>query len=372
MMKKMKTLYLHIGTPKTATTALQFFCAENEKVLNTYGYTYPNFGIRYKSIGRCRNGHFLIGGGHGESGKETLEKKDNTIAHCFEQIYELFNQYDNVILSDEGLWRRGIWHEGRIWKKLREEMDKNIFSLKVIVYLRRQDEFLYSRWNQRIKAAVGLASPDYVTTWQELMNHPPQSILNYYEMLNKIADFIGKESIIVRRFDKNHFLYGQTIYEDFLHAIGLEYSEKFHINENVRNISLTKNNTEIKRILNGLPSIDESCNKIFRICLSQNSSHSTEAACNMLSKQELRKFLSHYQEGNRKIAQEYLNMKENLFPFSYQSAEKWTPQNKAMTEDLIRFIGNLAIYLLKERERQKRLLKKHAHAIATLEKKICK
>ena len=43
-----------------------------------------------------------------------------------------------------------------------------------------------------------------------------------------------------------------------------------------------------------------------------------------------------------------------------------------MTEDLIRFIGNLAIYLLKERERQKRLLKKHAHAIATLEKKICK
>ena len=102
-------------------------------------------------------------------------------------------------------------------------MDKNIFSLKVIVYLRRQDEFLYSRWNQRIKAAVGLASPDYVTTWQELMNHPPQSILNYYEMLNKIADYIGKESIIVRRFDKNHFLYGQTIYEDFLHAIGLEY-----------------------------------------------------------------------------------------------------------------------------------------------------
>ena len=30
----MRTLYVHIGTPKTATTSIQMFCVENQKVLN--------------------------------------------------------------------------------------------------------------------------------------------------------------------------------------------------------------------------------------------------------------------------------------------------------------------------------------------------
>ena len=33
-----KTLYLHIGTPKTATTAIQMFCEVNQSVLNEKGY----------------------------------------------------------------------------------------------------------------------------------------------------------------------------------------------------------------------------------------------------------------------------------------------------------------------------------------------
>ena len=30
----MRTLYVHIGTPKTATTSILMFCVENQKVLN--------------------------------------------------------------------------------------------------------------------------------------------------------------------------------------------------------------------------------------------------------------------------------------------------------------------------------------------------
>ena len=33
----MKTLYLHIGTPKTGTSALQYFCAGNRKILEEKG-----------------------------------------------------------------------------------------------------------------------------------------------------------------------------------------------------------------------------------------------------------------------------------------------------------------------------------------------
>ena len=37
----MRTLYVHIGTPKTATTSIQMFCVENQKVLNKQSYSYP-------------------------------------------------------------------------------------------------------------------------------------------------------------------------------------------------------------------------------------------------------------------------------------------------------------------------------------------
>ena len=36
----MRTLYLHIGTPKTATTSIQMFCVDNESVLKKLGYSY--------------------------------------------------------------------------------------------------------------------------------------------------------------------------------------------------------------------------------------------------------------------------------------------------------------------------------------------
>lgn len=51
----MPTLYLHIGTPKTGTTALQNFLPANEEVLEQHGICYPDFGFRYTGLGVHRN-----------------------------------------------------------------------------------------------------------------------------------------------------------------------------------------------------------------------------------------------------------------------------------------------------------------------------
>ena len=88
----MKTLYLHIGTPKTATTAIQVFCAGNQQVLNSYGYIYPDFGIRYAHVGRHRNAHFLVGNVRRRIKEREFEKEDQVIDECFSKIYELFQQ----------------------------------------------------------------------------------------------------------------------------------------------------------------------------------------------------------------------------------------------------------------------------------------
>ena len=58
----MRTLYLHIGTPKTATTSIQMFCVDNESVLKKLGYSYPILNFKFPKVEKRRNGHFLVGG----------------------------------------------------------------------------------------------------------------------------------------------------------------------------------------------------------------------------------------------------------------------------------------------------------------------
>ena len=41
--KNMSTLYLHIGTPKTGTTAIQFFLMNNQELLKSNGKTAIEF-----------------------------------------------------------------------------------------------------------------------------------------------------------------------------------------------------------------------------------------------------------------------------------------------------------------------------------------
>ena len=56
----MKTLYLHIGTPKTATSSIQKFLDENKETLEKHGYCFPESVYRYRKVNIRRNGHFLV------------------------------------------------------------------------------------------------------------------------------------------------------------------------------------------------------------------------------------------------------------------------------------------------------------------------
>ena len=331
----MKTLYLHIGTPKTASTAIQSFCGANQEILNSHGYDYPDLGVRYPYIRWQRNAHFLVGDLRGK--ERDLEKEEQLVAECFQKIYQSFQKYDNVVLSEERIWLEGIKSKEKIWKWIDRELKKGIFSVKVIVYLRRQDEFIYSRWNQQIKAAVGLFSPNYVRKWEEMLEDLSVPSIDYYGILKRIEKYVGKENIIVRQFDRKKFV-GGTIYADFLNAVGLAYSDDYTIEQDTENISLTKNNLEIKRIVNGLPGLNETSNKILRNCLYKCSElPSDDKKYNMFSEQEMRELLARCEEGNNKIVEEYLDGEKKLFDDTYKAEEKWTPDNPGMMTDVIRF-----------------------------------
>lgn len=348
----MKTLYLHIGSPKTATTSIQHFCHDNQEVLNQKGYCYPDFGYYYPRVGVLRNGHFIMAATQ-KAQDNGIETTDQIFDEGFQTIYELFEKHDNVILSDEGLWNYGYHKNSRVWRQLKQELDKGIFEIKVIVYLRRQDAYLFSWWNQQIKEGF---RANATISWDAIVAKPFYIQLDYYKMLEHISSFVGKENVCVRIFDRNEF-YGGTIYKDFMHCIGLEFNDEYTITSEMTNLSLTKNNNEIKRILNGVPELDMQTNNKYRNLLTDLSETGQENEnWSMFSEEEYIAFMQKYEEGNQKIAKEYLGVDKPLFNMEFKGAEKWTIRNDYIVEDIVRFFGSTTTQLMEENRMMRREL----------------
>lgn len=355
----MNTIYLHVGTAKTGTTAIQNFCSENQEVLNRQGYYYPEFTYCYPNASRLRNGHFLFGRVCDEDGLRDDKREEEIFREGFHKIYEAFETYPNIILSDEGLWTCGFRDEKNVWEKIKKEIGEKQIAIKVIVYLRIQDTFLYSWWSQKVKEGLRAESQ---LTWERMAEELPKIQLDYYDMLEKIAGYVGRENIIVRRFDADRFI-GGTLYTDFIDALGLIYSEEYHIKSQMRNISLTRNNNEIKRILNRLPELDADGNAMFRQLLVEQSGYQGEDDMySMFSEEERTVFLAKYHEGNIQIAKEYLGEKE-LFSPKDGKKRKWNPHDGYMLEDVILFFGSLVLRMEKELKEQKTELKEQKRHI---------
>jgi len=119
----MKTVYLHIGMHKTATTAIQVCLRENEKALAALGYAMPKSGV---SGTTHNNIAFSI---------RSLPRYDPEKGGVDELVDELStSKFDRFIISAEALDHLTAQQIGLLQQKLRA------FDVRIIVWLRRQVE----------------------------------------------------------------------------------------------------------------------------------------------------------------------------------------------------------------------------------------
>lgn len=346
----MKILWIHIGMAKTASSAIQAFCYENANILESHGYCYPVFPFRYPGIAKAHNGRFLLGVIKDGNGKRDLEQEQQNFKDGMQMVHKLFLTHDNIILSDESIWRGMDCEKPDLWELMAKEAQKGNFQIRVIVYFRRQDKFFPSNWNQIVKK-------DGVTeTFEHYFGRVDLFFLNYYEKLERMASIIGKEHIIVRRFEPDKFI-GGNIYHDFLSVLGLSFTSEYHITQEIRNYGLYGNTHEIKRALNFLPKLKEKSVRLFIVnCLWEFSDISQKEYPNeMFSKKEILQILETYSSGNQKVAQEYLHEPgAKLFDNTVNDLPKWQKDNPYMADDIIRFIGSTRNYLYQEMQELKK------------------
>lgn len=350
----MKTLYLHIGTPKTGTTSIQHFCYDNMDRLSEEGYYYPELPFKYENKGKYRNGLFLEAIYYNEEGNREIEKEKENFNLGLKAIEEYFNTYDNIILSDEGIWT-ACFNRKR-GKNLMEELQQNAqsagYQIKIIVYLRRQDDFLVSWYNQLIKHNI---SNKNTISWDEYFQNYSQYVqLDYLRCLKKLKNIFGMENIIVRRFDRQYFKGGSLI-ADFLDIFGIELNDCFYVDNDYKkfNTKMSENACEIKRIINSTTEMNIDEIRKFEWILREFSPISEEKyPCSMMSEDESYELMQLYELSNRKIAKRYINDGKPLFSDSKKHKEKWKKNNIHMIDDIIRFSCMSTLYTIRMIEKR--------------------
>ena len=347
----MKTVYFHIGSSKTGTSALQAFFEDNQKLLAEKGFFYGT--MPFQNLSRAnvrRNAHFLVEKVFDANGNIDEDATEERLQQGYQVLEEWILNNDSVLLTDESFWNGMIGDNWSVLDRLKGFLDERNVVLKIIVYLRSQDEYMMSWWKQTVQ------SGKMTESWEAFVEKPKGMRLNYRKQLKAFADHVGEENLIVRRYDWNRFEGTTgTIFSDFLYAIGLEFTEEYQVREKKVNLSLTDNYAEIKRVLNSLTQEEAVAyknerNLFEKIAIECSKLQQDEKSYSLYSAQEQEKIWKKYGKSNEVVRKTYFPDDDELFCNKLTEKEKWTKENPRMQEDLIRYFGMIALQQQREME----------------------
>lgn len=189
------TLYLHIGLHKTGTSSLQNFLGRNADALAKAGYAWPRAG--------------RVAGGHHNLGYQLMGKgRFSTEAGGLEALAAELEAAENAIVSSEEL----EFLELAEVRRLREGLGDR--RVKVLAYLRRQDELIASTYAQQIRMGANLGSfAEYALA--SLYN--PR--FDFSQLLARWAHVFGREPLDVAAVCEETA--GERLIADFLARVGL-------------------------------------------------------------------------------------------------------------------------------------------------------
>jgi hypothetical protein len=279
-----KTLYLHIGASKTGSSALQYFLLKNRDLLSSKGINYPEHLV---NINQFSSGN----------AKWIYDcRKRGDISKIKSNIDDLFNSdHASVILSSEYLYELKEEHIAKL---------KNVLThidVKIIVYLRRQDNWLMSAYQQHIKM---WGQKSTIDIWSK-KHH--DSDRYWYKPIHVWAHHFGKENVIVRPYEARQFS-GGNIFSDFLNILCLDLDDGFEIPQKKVNTSYRADALEAMRLLNSVP-LSKSSKLQLRTLLQRYSEHLGKEGdwpYSLLSPSEQLQCAKHYIQGNQAIARGYL------------------------------------------------------------------
>lgn len=201
----MKKLFLHIGTHKTGTSSIQKALFENRSLLEDQGFYY--FCTDYDLVEKHQPQQWINLHGFDEPRLRDPDKLIQLLGDI---------KHENIILSTESLsW---FYSEDSI-RHLHQVFSD--FDVYVICYIRRQDQQLVSYLQEGSKNRHKPSAVYYQHPVVSLPDINRFDYLDYNTTLTRYAEIFGKEKLIVRVFEKEKLVGGDSV-SDFSNILKIE------------------------------------------------------------------------------------------------------------------------------------------------------
>ena len=237
-----KTLYLHCGTHKTGTTAIQQYLNNNLTLLEKNNLIYP-------SIGYTKNYPYNNHGIAWEiSGDPRLKfEKHNNSLKDFYKLLEKSNK--DLIISSEDFQFFNL--EKNSYQEFCEQVNKHDYKIKVILYLRNQQDFfrgIYQIMLMRVRFINSYQVFEIIkkSVNKLIFNEMKLTIFfDYLDLIENIKDklYISNDDIICKSYDENK----ENLVKSFNQIIGI--NQEVEINKYI-NIGLPQLAIELLETLN--------------------------------------------------------------------------------------------------------------------------
>jgi hypothetical protein len=312
-----KTVYLHLGTYKTATTFLQ------EVLWHTFGD--PGGDVYYPRSGAYGTAHhylatdFFPGWTSGVSWAEYERAWDRLLAEIGASAAGA------IIISSEMLCSLAPDQIGYIRDRLRD------YSVRAILYLRRQDQYISSLAEQIVKGCNG--QPEYYSDLDNAVRFICDSKQFGYESIcNQWSDALGRGSLVVRPFEREQFHGGDILTDFFYHLLNRPVPAGVVLPEGNLNPRLCRDALAFKELVNRLPMDRETRNAVlpFLFAYSRESDAGTQSDFQehlLLSPSRRMEILQRCADGNARIARTWLGREDGaLFrEAAPEEDEAWMP-----------------------------------------------
>jgi hypothetical protein len=290
-------LYVHIGAAKCGSSAIQAFLGTNRTELLKKNIVVPDEKLRFDGPFSGNQIWFF------EYMRQDVEVNKDVVRRRLLALLDKVPDRENakIIVSAENLSNRHGFH--RLFSGLR-----NDFELRVIFYIRRQDEYLTSAWQQW-----------YVKTHHDFWSWVLYSINRkgqWYKDVEPWLETFGKEAITVRRFART-YLKNADLLQDFAEIVALD-NDNIDFNIGERNPSYTDTVTDLAHSIQDVFK-DIHDNEFYQMIVEwAGSAAYKKQPSQLLTPQQRHALMDCYRDSNNK-------MKEHFFPALGDDEELFEP-----------------------------------------------
>ncbi len=307
-------IYFHIGQYKTGTSAIQSFLNLNREMLvSKYKILYPNLNSINPGGGLMHNHAVFFNALYEDKSDVSFSKIKKCLEYCENKDIQ------NIIFSAEQF--EFEW----LPKLISQIVETFKTDYAIILYLRRQDNYLEATWKQWGH------KHNSVSTVQEFASilH-----LNWYQTVMNWLNFFNPDKFIVRPYEKS--VIGENVIIDFMSIFGIhdfnDFVEPPDTNCN-KNHGLNLDVIEILRLCKNMakdlfnhPLIDFMYNS-----LPEHYKKAPMVSYGILSPEERLYIIEQYSDSNKKVAKIFFGDNSELFKDPLPDINEPWEQYKGLT-----------------------------------------